>query len=157
MSSRTCLKFALGDCSKMKWSKICPRATSVLENCLSAWDDKDEVLTQVERWTPPTVSSTLDQQRSSALGARAKKKLTADYIWAATANVQVFKALDRLDQLLCSLYVPFGFIAFTLGSKEPIAGDCVLVLVYCVETPLVSSEFQFQVVSEMFLLFLLNF
>lgn len=136
MSSRAAIKFSLGDASRVKWSRMRPRAQELLDQCLSAWDDKSIVLNNPGRWDSPQftedVKKSFDETMSKSTSAPDKSVSAAD-VWATAINVQLFKRLDNLQQFLFAQRTSSSsicdHIAFYIGhdqSECPSEGDRVL-------------------------------
>ena len=137
MSSRANLKFCLGDASRSKWSNMRPRAQLIMDQCLSAWKEKESILSLPERWADPvlpndahsvlktvtTFGSSRDMSANEQLNVQ-PKKLTASDIWTASMNQQWFKLSDSLNQLLTAHDVSFQHIAFHIGCSLDEGSSC---------------------------------
>lgn len=123
VSSRAGLKHALGDAAKLKWSKMKPHATVIMEDCLTGWPDKESILNDEFRWVPPVVTADLERSCRNAKAAKPVSALSAAGIWAASMNSQWFKKCDGLKQLLISKDLNVVNIAFSIGAEPPSSGD----------------------------------
>lgn len=106
VSSRASIKFALGDASKVKWSKMKPHATAVMDERLSAWSERDEIIYDQNRWESPKVTPELqdviEQARLKLSREQGGGTMRAKHVWSASIGAQWFKSCASLDQLLAS-------------------------------------------------------
>lgn len=151
----------------MKWSKIRPRAQKLMDECLSAWADKESIMASPDRWADPLLPPEAKQLLLSGLGyhdgeelqhdadldesgnALTKKVLTAADIWAAAMNAQWFKTCENLIQLLRAQDVQFAHVAFHIGSSLEENDSCLFdrVLAYLWGVQLQNLTFQVVVSS----------
>lgn len=126
VSSRASIKFALGDGSRTKWSRMRIHAKEIMDCCVSSWQEKDDILRNSERWADPILPD--DARKSIQNVTKQLKddaKLGSASVWAASMNLQWFKACDNLQQLLEGRKIHFDNIAFYIGDREPQTGDLV--------------------------------
>lgn len=130
VSSRASIKFALGDASKVKWSKMKPHATAVMDERLSAWSERDEIIYDQNRWESPKVTPELqdviEQARLKLSREQGGGTMRAKHVWSASIGAQWFKSCASLDQLLASKGISFEHIGFSVGSEFPSARDSFL-------------------------------
>ena len=130
VSSRASIKFALGDGSRTKWSRMRTHAKEIMDCCVSSWQEKDDILRTSERWADPILPD--DARKSIQNVTKQLKddaKLDSASVWAASMNLQWFKACDNLQQLLEGRNIQFDNIAFYIGDREPQAGDLVYLVI----------------------------
>ena len=103
--------------------------------CLSAWDDKDEVLVDIDRWLPTTEADTLPDSTPDDVAReypRLRPQLyqakSVSTLWAASYNAQVNNALSSESKVVMSKGTSSStgaapgteslFIAFSIGIRH---------------------------------------
>lgn len=133
VSARAGIKFCLGDGSRVKWSKLRPKAQRIVDQCLACWDGKDVILSSPGRWDEPQMSEQtmyvfeklVKQSESSSTAhvssSGSQQSVHAADVWAAAMNTQLFRKIENLHQFLNTngTTMKHQYIAFWIGSTAP--------------------------------------
>ena len=106
-----------------------PQALSVQDDCLNGWEDKDEILNNESRWTPPIATTMISNECDNVKAGLVTQRLLPVDLWAASMNKQWFKSCSGLHEFLISKNMDgVVSIAFSIGAERPVPGDSCLVL-----------------------------
>ena len=144
VSARAMLKHGLSACdttdaqgkkkAEKKWKTVKPVAQKLSESCLASWDNHAEILSNPERWVPPSATDSQlpsDAALASQMSKLCPKEHSASLVWATCYNMrwtQLVKSSPDVSSTSPWFVIGFGVRESANARKSD------FVFYFCAET-----------------------
>lgn len=144
VSARAMLKHGLSACdttdaqgkkkAEKKWKTLKPVAQKLSESCLASWDNHAEILSNPERWVPPSATDSQlpsDAALASQMSKLCPKEHSASLVWATCYNMrwtQLVKSSPDVSSTSPWFVIGFGVRESANARKSD------FVFYFCAET-----------------------